>query len=150
MEILNKNFFEFIERVSFFEKIPFFCSPKVLIICVLSRKMLSWYQKIFYNVLYMEENQYNLAENVLQILYPLRGEWEDAEWMIDAIQRGLLIGDDLIELANLLVRATQSVERDERIVGLSRASELVRINREKELQERLEEQKQSQYLISFL
>lgn len=98
----------------------------------------------------MEENQQQLAEDVLQILYPLRGEWEEAEWMIDAIQRGLLVGDDLIELANILVRATQSVELDERIVVLSQASELVRINREKELQERLEEQKQSQYLISFL
>jgi hypothetical protein len=70
--------------------------------------------------------------------------------MIDAIQRGILVGDDLIELANLLVQATQSVERDERIVVFSQASELVRINREKELQERLEEQKESQYLISFL
>ncbi|OIP53104.1 hypothetical protein AUK10_02865 [Candidatus Gracilibacteria bacterium CG2_30_37_12] len=98
----------------------------------------------------MEENQQQLAEDVLQILSPLRGEREEAEWMIDAIQRGLFTGDDLIELANLLVRATQSVELDERIVVLSQASELVRINREKELQERLEEQKQSQYLISFL
>lgn len=98
----------------------------------------------------MERDEKKLAEDVLQILYPLRAEWEDAKWLIDAVEKELLTWDNLIELANLLVRATGTVEQNERILILSHASEFARNNREKECIERIKEQKESEDIINFL
>lgn len=98
----------------------------------------------------MENNQKKLAEDVLQILYPLRGEWEYAEWLIDAIQKEFFMGDSLIDLANLLIRAAHTVDENERISIFSHMSEFIQQNREKECIDRMEEQTENDTLINSL
>lgn len=83
-----------------------------------------------------------LTEGVLRILSPLRGIWEDAGWLMNAIEEGLIPEDSLRELANLLVRATDTVDRNERILVFSQASGFARQNRAEEYAERMQEQKE--------
>lgn len=91
-----------------------------------------------------------LTESILRVLSPLRGVWEDAEWLMDAIEQVLIPEDSLRELANLLVRATDTVDQNERILAFSRASDIARRNREKEIAERPQEQEDCGNLICNL
>lgn len=91
-----------------------------------------------------------LTENVLEILMPLRFEWEEAPSLIEAIENGRIPMEELEKLANLLVRATESVTENERVANLSLAFEFVQRNRKKEYAEHLDEQSENEALINSL
>lgn len=91
-----------------------------------------------------------LKQNVLAILFPLRTEWEEAVPLMEAVENGSFSVEKLTALADVLIRATESVTNRERVENLSFASEFIQRNRKREYAERLVEQSENEALIHSL